>query len=120
MKQTIVVNQKAVVINNIVFSPHADVDPIEKHYVETVLDTISLYDTKVWMIDHDSGEQCTFGDLRQRAIKMSLALKRRDLAPGDIVTFCIKNCIEFGVLSLAVAMADGVINPTNPESTLSE
>ncbi len=72
-------------------------------------DTVGLVHTRA----DGALEELTFGELRNRAVKLAGALKRRGLAVGDRVAIHLTNRAEFIDLFLACAQSGLVLVPIN-------
>ena len=63
--------------------------------------------------DNGASRELTFGELRDRADRLSEVLRRRGLAPGDRLAVYLPNRVEFVDLFLACARSGFVLVPIN-------
>jgi cyclohexanecarboxylate-CoA ligase len=68
---------------------------------------------RVFIIEglREGGRQFTYGDLRRRADRMTVALTRLGLRPGEVVSWQLPNWFEGAALAVAIDRLGAVSNP---------
>ncbi|KAI5072596.1 hypothetical protein GOP47_0012702 [Adiantum capillus-veneris] len=65
-------------------------------------------------IDAQTGHSISYGELRKQVQFASAGLRKFGVKPGDVVLILCHNCIEFGIILLAVMSMGAIVTTTNP------
>lgn len=68
----------------------------------------------------EDGTAITYAEQYLRSTQIAVALRQRDLQPGDRVHVNLGNCREFFDIWFGTALAGLVLVPTNPQSSVAE
>ncbi|RZF44807.1 hypothetical protein LSTR_LSTR000759 [Laodelphax striatellus] len=81
---------------------------------------LKQHGTKVSQIDGVTGKQQTFKDILNSSCLLASSLKSRGLIPGDVLSICCENRLEFTIPVVAALYIGVVCAPINPSYTTDE
>lgn len=73
-----------------------------------------------WKIEPETGKEVTFGQMKDRSIRIALWLKEQGIGSGDIVTICSPNCLNNYAVMYSIFYVGAVYNSWHHEFTLSK
>lgn len=104
-----------------IFEPTvATIDIPDVNLSEFVLAQSHSYPDRVALVDSDSGEQLTYGQLDDFSARAATGLARAGIGPGDAVALISHNQPLYAVAVHAILRAGGVVCPVNPIATADE
>ncbi|KAL8592057.1 hypothetical protein ACOMHN_032527 [Nucella lapillus] len=107
-------------VSHIVRSPFPSIKVPEESFAEFYFSTTKQYGDFTALMDHLSGQQWTFRQLREAAVRVASGLRRLGLGQGDTLLVFAFNGPDFALLFLACAAAGIVVSSANPMYTVEE
>ncbi|XP_076450048.1 uncharacterized protein LOC143286388 [Babylonia areolata] len=107
-------------VSKIVRSPFPEISVPEQSFAEFVFSTVSQYRDRPALVDHLTGQQWTFTQMKDAAVRVASGLCRLGLGRGDTLLLLSYNCPQFAILFLACAAAGIIVSTANPMYTPEE
>ncbi|XP_001600989.2 luciferin 4-monooxygenase [Nasonia vitripennis] len=111
-------SENFIIQNNIVKGAKIDFGVKNQSLGQLLLDTFSQYADHLGWIEPETGKQITFGQMKDRSIRLALWLKQQGIGSGDIVTICSPNCLNNYVVMYSIFYVGAVYNSWHHEFTL--
>ncbi|PSN40352.1 Luciferin 4-monooxygenase [Blattella germanica] len=83
-------------------------------------DSIKSHKNKVALVDAVTGETRTFSDILSKSEKLAESILSRGVKPGDVISICSENSIDFILPVLATYYVGATCAPLNPLYTTRE
>ncbi|ELT98559.1 hypothetical protein CAPTEDRAFT_208982 [Capitella teleta] len=98
---------------NVVNSPHKDVPILDQDSFEFMTRRWSQYADRTALVDSGSGDEYTFAELENVIHNVAGHLQSLGFKRGSNLAYCITNCVEIAIVTLATWKLGGVIIPIN-------
>ncbi|KAH9519672.1 putative 4-coumarate--CoA ligase 5 [Bulinus truncatus] len=107
--------------DNVIHSNMPDIDlPTNVPFHQFMFDRCDQYKSLVAVEDYITGHQYTFGELKEKSIRVASGLHRSGYRKGDVVAVYSTNQINYTVLMLACAATGVCFSAVNPTYTPGE
>ncbi|XP_076470011.1 uncharacterized protein LOC143300299 [Babylonia areolata] len=103
-------------VSHIVRSSLPSVTVPDASFTEVVFAAFRQFRDKTALVDYLSGQQWTFSEVREAAVRVASGLCRLGLRRGDTLLLLASNSPQFLLLFLACAAAGITVSPANPSS----
>ncbi|XP_076450480.1 uncharacterized protein LOC143286697 [Babylonia areolata] len=107
-------------VSRIVRSPFPDVTVPDQSFVEFIFSALQKHGDRTALVDHLTGQQWTFTQMKDAAVRVASGLCRLGLGRGDTLLLLSFNCPQFAILFLACAAAGIIVSTANPMYTPEE
>ncbi|KAG6465865.1 hypothetical protein O3G_MSEX015450 [Manduca sexta] len=84
------------------------------HFGKEMLDNMMKYRDIVALINAETGEQLTYGELAQQVIDIALSLTHLGVKKGDVISICSEKRFEVMATMLGITCAGATYSPTDP------
>ncbi|XP_076450050.1 uncharacterized protein LOC143286390 isoform X2 [Babylonia areolata] len=106
--------------SHVVRSPLPSVTVPEESFCHYVFSATRQYRDRAALVDHLTGQQWTFTQMKDAAVRVASGLCRLGLGRGDTLLLLSFNCPQFAILFLACAAAGIIVSTANPMYTPEE
>ncbi|KAF5272630.1 hypothetical protein FQR65_LT04871 [Abscondita terminalis] len=107
------------IVNNVIYTPNYSHQPDARGIGWVYYDHLLKNKDRVAQIDGITGEEDTFGDLKERCVRAAIGMKKAGIQYGDVVSVCTSNHLNSCVPHISAMFIGAKIAALDPTLSLS-